>query len=165
MTQIDPASLHDALVNYYSLEEIKTLCFNLRIDYESLDGSGKAGKARGLVQYAENHNRYDDLVAYVNRTRPHAHLKIIDDDPAPVPEPAPPSEELKQQIIDKLSEGQIKEALLLLRQIPKHKANAVVLQGKYARAFSDYNRGTITREVQDAEYANITTSILSYIEE
>ena len=163
MTQIDPISLHEALVNYYSLEEIKTLCFDLRIDYESLDGQGKKGKARGLVQYAENHNRYDDLVAYVRRTRPHAHLKIVDDDPAPLPEPAPPTEELSQQIIDKLSEGQIKEALLLLRQIPEHKINAIVLQGKYSRAFSDYNNGTITRSEAQAEYASITNGILSYL--
>ena len=40
MTQPDATQLHQFLVAHFSLEELKTLCFNLGVEYEDLAGEG-----------------------------------------------------------------------------------------------------------------------------
>jgi AAA+ ATPase superfamily predicted ATPase len=52
--------------------ELNTLCFDLGVDYESLPGKGKAGKARELVTYLERRGRIPDLVKIGTQQRPNA---------------------------------------------------------------------------------------------
>ncbi len=63
--------LRQILVDHFDEEELKTLCFDLKIDYESLTGKGKAGKARDLVSYCKRYGRITDLEARVRKLRPH----------------------------------------------------------------------------------------------
>ena len=63
--------LHRLLTAHFDAEELRTLCFDLLIDYDDLRGEGKASKARELVTYLERRGRIDDLVAIVNQLRPH----------------------------------------------------------------------------------------------
>lgn len=74
MPQISPPQLRTALSNLFSTGELRTLCFDLGIDYEDLEGAGKSGKALALVQYGQRHGRYDELVYRVQQLRPHANL-------------------------------------------------------------------------------------------
>ncbi len=48
--------LRETLVTRFDLEELRTLCDNLDVDFENLPARGKAGKARELVRYMERHN-------------------------------------------------------------------------------------------------------------
>jgi len=67
----DLVALHQTLVNCFDLEELRTLCFSLNVDYDSLPGEGKAAKARELVQYMQRHDRLDDLtVALASQRKP-----------------------------------------------------------------------------------------------
>jgi DNA-binding NtrC family response regulator len=50
--------------------ELRTLCFNLEIDYEILPGQGKRDKARELIQYLERRERISDLVEAGKQMRP-----------------------------------------------------------------------------------------------
>ncbi len=47
----------DILANLFSEEELRTICFDMGIDYESLPASSKPGKARELMEYCRRHNR------------------------------------------------------------------------------------------------------------
>lgn len=67
---IDPIWLRRRLVDYYSLEDIRTLCFDLGVDFDSLPGEGKDGKARELVIYCRNRAMIDTLVENARRARP-----------------------------------------------------------------------------------------------
>ena len=58
---IDRAKLRQILVKYFSESELRDLCFDLRVDYESLPGEGKGDKARELVTYSERHGRIFEL--------------------------------------------------------------------------------------------------------
>lgn len=93
MTYIEPTSLRDALNQYYDEAELRDLCFELNIEYESLGGRGKADNVQELVRYALRQNRYQDLVAYVQRTRAHAHLRTTDTLPRPPQAMAQPGAE------------------------------------------------------------------------
>jgi hypothetical protein len=55
------AQLCQAIIDHYDLEELRTLCSELSIDYDSLRGEGKAAKARELVAYCERKGRIDEL--------------------------------------------------------------------------------------------------------
>jgi len=67
---IDRVKLKQILVDYFNDEELRDLAFELTIDYESLPGAGKSGKARELVAFAERHGRFAEVVALVHRLRP-----------------------------------------------------------------------------------------------
>ena len=60
------------ITQHFNLEELRTLCQDLGVDFDSLPGEGKEGKARELVAYMERHSRLDDLAAILGRDRPRA---------------------------------------------------------------------------------------------
>lgn len=62
--------LHKLLIEHFSQGELKTLCFYLNVDYETLDGDGKADKARELILYLERHKRIVALEDEIAKQRP-----------------------------------------------------------------------------------------------
>jgi hypothetical protein len=71
MEPMTATQLLQVLVRYYNEGELRTLCFDLGIDYENLGGEGKADKARELVLYGQRYGRLDSIIDYIRRTRPH----------------------------------------------------------------------------------------------
>lgn len=65
----DLVKLHGVLESRFNLEELRTLCFELGVDYDSLPGEGKSAKARELITHLERRNELDRLVALVRRER------------------------------------------------------------------------------------------------
>jgi len=62
-------NLRNVLIQRFSEEELRTLCQDLNVDYESLSAIGKAGKARELVEYMRRRERISDLRDYIAETR------------------------------------------------------------------------------------------------
>lgn len=59
------------LVDTFSDSELRNLCFDIEIDYESLPGQGKADKARELLAHVKRHKQEDKLLAECRKLRPH----------------------------------------------------------------------------------------------
>ena len=55
--QIDPPKLHKTIVTHFGLDEIRTLCFDLTLDFDELPPGGKSAKARGLVEMCQRQRR------------------------------------------------------------------------------------------------------------
>ena len=70
LAAIDRVKLRKILADYFSEGELRALCFDLRIDSDSLPSVGKAGKARELLALAERHNRFSELLGRVRSLRP-----------------------------------------------------------------------------------------------
>jgi DNA-binding NtrC family response regulator len=64
----DPGALRQVLDEGFDVEEMKNLCFDLNIDFDSLRGEGK--KARELVAYCRRHGRMEDLSTRIAELRP-----------------------------------------------------------------------------------------------
>ncbi|MBN1247136.1 MAG: hypothetical protein JXC32_05720 [Anaerolineae bacterium] len=62
--------LATALIDRCSAEDLRALCFRLGIDYDNLNGTGKAAKARELVLYYERRDALEALVDALCQTRP-----------------------------------------------------------------------------------------------
>ena len=62
--------MYEVLINYFSLGELRTLAFDLNIEFEDLSGETKSTKALSLIEFADRRGRLDDLVRYVMRLRP-----------------------------------------------------------------------------------------------
>ena len=75
MTQPDTTQLHQFLVDHFSLEELKTLCFNLGVEFEDLGGEGRSDKARELVKAMQRRTRLEHLVAHLSIARPDAYRR------------------------------------------------------------------------------------------
>lgn len=61
--------LRDAIVQHFSEEEVKNLCFDLNIDYDSVSGEGKPGKIRELLQVLQRSDRIPELFSTLKRLR------------------------------------------------------------------------------------------------
>lgn len=62
-------NLRQLIERHFNTEELRTLCFDLEIDYESLGGEGKQGKIRELINYAKRADRLDELHQYLKSER------------------------------------------------------------------------------------------------
>ena len=71
------ALLNKQLAQAFNVEELKGLCFDLGIEYDDLEGSGKASKARELIRYLDRRRRVNDLLALCERERPHLNWREI----------------------------------------------------------------------------------------
>jgi hypothetical protein len=64
------ARVRELVAERFDEEELRTLCYDLDVDYDSLAATGKGGKARELVAYLERYQRIDELVAVGQQQRP-----------------------------------------------------------------------------------------------
>ncbi len=67
---ITPKELHILLSTRLTLEELKTLCFYLDVEYDNLAGEAKSGKIRELIKHLCNQGMLEKLVSEVRRFRP-----------------------------------------------------------------------------------------------
>jgi tetratricopeptide (TPR) repeat protein len=56
---------------HFDLEELRTLCFDVHVDYDSLRGEGKEAKVRELVATMHRNGRLPELVTALSQRRPH----------------------------------------------------------------------------------------------
>lgn len=66
---IDPVALRQALVSYFDIEELRTLCFDLGVDFDEFPDGGKGAKARELVAYWQRQGDLTPLVEAIRRER------------------------------------------------------------------------------------------------
>ena len=62
--------LRQLLSTHFNKGELRTLCFDLDVEYDDLPGEGTADKARELVRYLERHSRINDLLEVGKQLRP-----------------------------------------------------------------------------------------------
>jgi len=65
--------LRQTLVTHLDDSELRTLCFDLRIDYADLPGEGRASKARELLAYLDRRDRIPELLSVGQQMRPDIH--------------------------------------------------------------------------------------------
>lgn len=63
------------LIQGFSLSEIESLCFDLGVDAELLPGQDKIRKAIAVVEYFEQHYRWQELIGALQRLRPQAFMQ------------------------------------------------------------------------------------------
>jgi hypothetical protein len=85
--------LRQTLAAHFDEGELRTLCFDLGIDYDDLPGAGRANKARELVAYLDRRGRISELVRICERLRPRVSwgvpLEAAEEAPPTSPTPAP----------------------------------------------------------------------------
>lgn len=68
--EYDLPQIRQFIENRFSLEDLKTLCQDLSVDFDAIGGENKEGKARELVQYFANRANLAELVAKLREERP-----------------------------------------------------------------------------------------------
>lgn len=63
------------LANRFDMEELKTLCFRLGINFDSLRGEGLEGKSREMVAYFQRRQQIPRLVNAIQQYRPDITIK------------------------------------------------------------------------------------------
>lgn len=69
--QPNPIVLRDQMNQYFSVSELRTLCFDLGIDYEDLAGSTKQLKVIELIGFVQRRGILDNLIKLLASQRPH----------------------------------------------------------------------------------------------
>ena len=62
--------LRELLIARLNLDELRTLCFDIGLDYGSLEGGTKDGKIRELLSHVERRNELAFLIERVKGQRP-----------------------------------------------------------------------------------------------
>ena len=62
--------IHQVLLRHFNLEDLRTLCFDLNLEYDDLKGEGRAAKARELVKQMLREQRLPYLQTAIKRARP-----------------------------------------------------------------------------------------------
>jgi len=104
---LDPAysaRLYKMLSRYFDEQELRSLMFELGVEYDNLPGIGVIGKSRELVAFMNRRNRLNDLIMAAYKERPQV--------PWPHPPQTPAIEEYKPQ--RKSPFQNVKSSLLLL---------------------------------------------------
>lgn len=65
-----PIQLIQEIERKFSLDELKALCFDLGIDFDSLPGQAKLGKVQSLVEYVNRRGRLAELLDFLKFIRP-----------------------------------------------------------------------------------------------
>ena len=83
---VDERKLLRALVDLFNEQDLRDLCFDLRVDYENLPGLGKKDKARELIIHFTRRRRINVLVTVFQEHRPQVSfdeimLEATDEDP------------------------------------------------------------------------------------
>ncbi|MEZ4646331.1 MAG: hypothetical protein R3E31_27005 [Chloroflexota bacterium] len=86
-TTFDPAVLRSLMEAHFDLNGIRTLCFDLQIDFDNLEGTRKTDKVQGLILYCVQAGRLPHLLAQCNKERPLITWPTL---PSPLAEPEPP---------------------------------------------------------------------------
>lgn len=63
-------ALRQIITERFNLEELRTLCFDLGMDWDDLPARGKAGKVRELVDHFARRRSIEELVQFCERQRP-----------------------------------------------------------------------------------------------
>lgn len=66
----DLVQLLRVLVDRFDENELRTLCFHLRVDYDSLRGEGKSDNARELILFLERRDRISEFLKIGKQMRP-----------------------------------------------------------------------------------------------
>lgn len=103
----DRNSLLQFLVRHYSLDALKTLCFNLFVDFDNLAGDTKNAKARELLLYLERIDRLEDLQAILARDLPRAYSREFEKAPPVPPIPVRPNRDPHQVFISHAHEDDV----------------------------------------------------------
>jgi len=70
--------LRKKIATHFSDDEIKTLCFDLNVDYEALKGDTKSTRARELILDRERKEQLPELVRAIHRLRPDLRPALLD---------------------------------------------------------------------------------------
>ncbi|MBN1887699.1 MAG: hypothetical protein JW850_06900 [Thermoflexales bacterium] len=70
--QVDIPKLRQIVITHFNGGELRSLCFDTGVDYDSLAGENRDDKARELIAYFERHKSVAELVKIVHRLRPNA---------------------------------------------------------------------------------------------
>ncbi len=63
--------LRKLLILHYSLDEFRTLCFDLGILYDNLGGDGLSGKVRELLLLIGRQQRFPELLDHIRAEQPY----------------------------------------------------------------------------------------------
>lgn len=75
--QVKTAQLRQLLINHFDESELRTLCFDIEVDYESLPGQSKADKARELAAYVRRHGQIGRLLSKCQEIRQHVDWQSV----------------------------------------------------------------------------------------
>jgi S1-C subfamily serine protease len=67
---IDRRALREGIIASYNLEELRTVCYDLGIEYEDLSGENKSTRVIALIEYVWRRGKLDALLDYCRQDRP-----------------------------------------------------------------------------------------------
>jgi len=108
------STLHKQIDQYFSFSEVRTLCFELGVDYENIPGDIRSAFIRNLIVSLAKKNRLQELIDQVRQERPHVNWQNV-----PVDFQLPESvaqEDIRQVIHYNVYQGDVDQSVTFNQQ-------------------------------------------------
>lgn len=70
LLKVDQTILQNNIQRHFNTAELQALCFDLKIDYNALDGQGTADKVRELIAYCVRNRRMSSFLQELSKRKP-----------------------------------------------------------------------------------------------
>ena len=70
LKQINLTTLRELILAQFDQEELRTLAFDMNVEYDDLRGEGRRAKARELVDHLQRRQKIEELLTYCRQKRP-----------------------------------------------------------------------------------------------
>lgn len=73
----DLPALREQIISAFNDNELQDICFEMRVDYEIVDGTNKSAKARELITFLSRRGRIPELILICQKQRPSMEWNLI----------------------------------------------------------------------------------------
>nr|MBP6472828.1 CHAT domain-containing protein [Chloroflexota bacterium] len=112
LTAVD---LYEALAENFALADLQELCFNLRVEFDSLEGDGRRGKLVSVVSVLQREGRLQELALAILEARPQVNFAYRPQQEAAAPSPGASPDTLRDWLTTQFNLEEIKVLCLKLQ--------------------------------------------------
>lgn len=73
----DLPALREQIISAFNDNELRDICFEMRVDYEIVDGTNKSAKARELITFLRRRGRIPELILICQKQRPSMEWNLV----------------------------------------------------------------------------------------
>ncbi len=117
---VDKPSLRQYLTEYFDIDDLETLCFDMGIDHEKFTNQGKGRMVRELITYTDRSGRIEELLTHCRKLRSNVDWDSVIQTIQPEPVQTEQLQSPKELLAQYMDADELREEIAHQRGLQKH---------------------------------------------